>query len=208
MVIWYFWKLSRTLKLYKPKFSRTAIYLTLRNCSYMMRLGLASFIAEVAISCMMVTGNFEFMHYLHEDGVAAFSVACYLFPMIFMFGNAMSILGFLFAPQIVDIFIERPSDASSIGEAGVPLFLLACLPFTLNVVLIGYLQSMEAYRQATVFMLLRGFILIIPCFILLPKMMGVKGLWLAEPVSETLTLLILLGYLILSPSGRRTAEGI
>lgn len=246
MVVWYFWKKSRTLKLYKPKFSRTAIYLTMRNCGYMLRLGFPSFLAEVAISCMMVTGNFEFMHYLHEDGVAAFSVACYLFPMIFMFGNAiaqsslpivsynyglgkhgrihevfvltvilaaglgvaMSILGFLFAPQIVDIFISRPSNASSIGEAGVPLFLLACLPFTLNVVLIGYLQSMEAYRQATLFMLLRGFILIIPCFILLPKLWGINGLWLAEPVSETLTLLILIGYLTLSPSGRHSAEGI
>lgn len=245
MVAWYFWKMSNTLKLYKPKFSRIAIALTLRNCGYMLRLGFPSFIAEVAISCMMVTGNFEFMHYLHEDGVAAFSVACYLFPMIFMFGNAiaqsslpivsynhglgkhdrihqtfvltallatglgaaMSVMGFLFAPQIVDIFIERPSCASDRGEAGVPLFLLSCLPFTLNVVLIGYLQSMEAYRQATLFMLLRGFILIIPCFILLPKFAGIKGLWLAEPLSETITLLVLLGYICLSKSGRRFAGG-
>lgn len=233
MVVIYFMRMSHTLKLYRPKFSRTALWLTTRNCWYMLRLGVPSFIAEVAISCMMVTGNFEFMHYLHEDGVAAFSVACYLFPMIFMFGNAiaqsslpivsynfgldkeervhetfrldvwlaivlgaaMSVLGYIFAPQLVDLFIERPSAASSIGEAGVPLFLLVCLPFTLNVVLIGYLQSLERYKPATLFMLLRGFILIIPTFIILPKLIGIHGLWLAEPVSETLTLIALLVYL-------------
>lgn len=233
MVVWYFLRLSQKLRLYRPKFSSTAVKLTARNCGYMLRLGLPTFIAETAISCMMITGNYVFMHYLHEDGVAAFSVACYLFPMIFMFGNAiaqsslpivsynyglgktgrirqtlhlsvglacglgllMSLLGFLFSPQIVNLFIDISSPANAIGKAGMPLFLLTCLPFTLNVVLIGYLQSLERYRPATVFMLLRGFIVIIPSFTLLPVAIGWRGLWLAEPLSETITLAVLLFYL-------------
>lgn len=244
MVACYFLRLSRQLRLYRPKFSPTALRLTARNCGYMLRLGLPTFIAETAISCMMVTGNYVFMHYLHEDGVAAFSVACYLFPMIFMFGNAiaqsslpivsynyglgnagriretlrlsvglafglglaMSVLGYLFAPQIVDLFIASSSPANAIGEHGVPLFLLTCLPFTLNVVLIGYLQSLERYRPATVFMLLRGYIVIIPCFIVLPMVLGVNGLWLAEPLSETLTLIALAAYGLLSRFG--AAKGL
>lgn len=236
MVVWYFLRKSHRLKLYRPKFTRTAIRLTARNCGYMLRLGLPTFIAETAISCMMITGNFVFMDYLHEDGVAAFSVACYLFPMIFMFGNAiaqsslpivsynyglgngkriretlklsvglacglglaMSVLGYLLAPQIVDLFIDSKSAANAIGETGIPLFLLTCLPFTLNVVLIGYLQSLERYRPATVFMLLRGYIIIIPCFIALPKAIGTSGLWLAEPLSESITLIALLAHLVLT----------
>lgn len=239
MVACYFLRLSHRLKLYRPKLSRTALRLTARNCGYMLRLGLPTFIAETAISCMMITGNYVFMHYLHEDGVAAFSVACYLFPMIFMFGNAiaqsslpivsynyglgksgriretlrlsvgmacglglaMSVLGYLFASQIVDLFIASSSPANAIGERGVPLFLLTCLPFTLNVVLIGYLQSLERYRPATIFMLLRGYIVIIPCFIVLPMVIGVRGLWLAEPLSETLTLAALAAYALLSRFG-------
>lgn len=239
MVSCYFLRLSHRLKLYRPKLSRTALRLTARNCGYMLRLGLPTFIAETAISCMMITGNYVFMHYLHEDGVAAFSVACYLFPMIFMFGNAiaqsslpivsynyglgksgriretlrlsvgmacglglaMSVLGYLFASQIVDLFIASSSPANAIGERGVPLFLLTCLPFTLNVVLIGYLQSLERYRPATIFMLLRGYIVIIPCFIVLPMAIGVRGLWLAEPLSETLTLAALAAYALLSRFG-------
>lgn len=245
MVAFYFLKLSRQLKLYRPKFTRTALSLTARNCGYMLRLGLPTFIAETAISCMMITGNYMFMHYLHEDGVAAFSVACYLFPMIFMFGNAiaqsslpivsynhglgntrrihetlrlsvglacglgltMSILGYLLAPQIVNLFIDPSSAANAIGEAGISLFLLTCLPFTLNVVLIGFLQSMEQYRSATAFMLMRGFIVIIPCFILLPKATGVHGLWLAEPLSEAITLATLLVYMVVKAHASHAESG-
>ncbi len=36
-------------------------------------------------------------------------------------------------------------------------------------------------------MLLRGCILVIPIFILLPHLIGDKGLWLAVPVAEALT---------------------
>ena len=245
MVIVYFLHYSRTIHLYKPKFSLTAISLTLRNCGYMLRLGLPTFIAETAISCMMITGNYMFMSRLHEDGVAAFSVACYLFPLIFMFGNSiaqsmlpivsynhglgksdrimqtfrlsvvlacffglfMSAAGYVFSSQIVDLFIDSASSARLIGERGIPMFLMACLPFTLNIVLIGYLQSLELYIPATVFMLLRGFFFIIPCFILLPIAIGADGLWLAEPLSETLTLLPLSLYLMLrSPLKKRVAD--
>lgn len=234
MVAFYFLRLSNQLRLYRPKFSRTAIRLTARNCGYMLRLGLPTFIAETAISGMMITGNYVFMHYLHEDGVAAFSVACYLFPMIFMFGNAiaqsslpivsynyglgktgrirqtlhlsaglacvlgllMTLVGYLLAPQIANLFIDSKSTANGYASAGLPLFLLTSLPFTLNVVLIGFLQSMERYRPATVFMLMRGFIVIIPCFILLPEAIGLHGLWLAEPLSEAITLAVLLVYMV------------
>ena len=236
MVAWYMFRRSVSLQLYKPKFSKTAIRLTVRNSGYMLRLGFPSFIAETAICCMMVTGNYMFMSWLHEDGVAAFSVACYLFPMIFMFGNAiaqsampiisynsglgktdrvrqtlhisaglacflgllMSVFGFEFAPTVVSMFIDTASPANAIGASGVPLFLLTSLPFTLNVVLIGYLQSLERFRPATVFMLLRGCIFVIPCFILLPHFIGINGLWLAEPLSEIVTLAVLLIYIALS----------
>lgn len=90
MILWYFCGHSKTLKLYKPKFSRTAIYLTLRNCWYMVKLGFSTFVAETSISCLMIAGNYMFMSRLHEDGVAAFSVSCYLLPLIFMFSNAIA----------------------------------------------------------------------------------------------------------------------
>ena len=43
-------------------------------------------------------------------------------------------------------------------------------------------------------MLLRGFIVIIPTFILLPSIIGDLGLWLAVPLSELLTLAVIVAY--------------
>ncbi len=64
--------------------------LTLRNVDYMIKLGSSAFISEASIACMMFLGNYVFIHYLGEDGVAAFSIACYFFPIIFMVYNAIA----------------------------------------------------------------------------------------------------------------------
>ena len=58
----------------------------------------------------------------------------------------------------------------------------------MNVVMIGYAQSLEKAKRATLYTLLRGFVFVVPAFMLLPEMLGTKGLWLAVPVSEALTL--------------------
>lgn len=53
-------------------------------------LGFPSLLGEMAISFLMLIGNFTFMHYVGEDGVAAFSISCYFFPIIFMLNNAIA----------------------------------------------------------------------------------------------------------------------
>lgn len=55
-----------------------------------MSVGSASFITEIAMAVMMLTGNFIFMKYYRDAGVAAFSIACYLFPLMFMMSNAVA----------------------------------------------------------------------------------------------------------------------
>lgn len=88
-VVYMFW-FSSKLHFYKLKMSKTSLMLTLRNVGYMIKMGFATFIGEGAISGMIIVGNFMFMRLLHEDGVAAFSFCCYLFPLVFMFGNSIA----------------------------------------------------------------------------------------------------------------------
>lgn len=90
MVMTYLLKFSKTLHFYRLKLSLTSLYLTIRNSCYMMKLGFSTFLGEVAVSAIIIVGNYMFIKYLHEDGVAAFSVACYLFPLIFIFGNSIA----------------------------------------------------------------------------------------------------------------------
>lgn len=74
----------------KLKFSREVRTGALRNVANMARVGAATFLAELAIGVMMVTGNYMYLRYLGEDGVAAFSIACYLFPLVFSISNAVA----------------------------------------------------------------------------------------------------------------------
>lgn len=222
--------LSRNVHWYKPKFTSTSIRLTLRNVWYMTKLGMSAFIGETAIVCMLIVGNFVFIKYLHEDGVAAYSVACYLFPLVFMFGNSIAqsslpivsynygrkneerirkafrltvglavVLGLLItvfclmeSDTLISLFLDEGTVAYQIGCKGFPYFTLSFLFFTLNVVFIGFYQSIELAKRATLWMLLRGIIFVIPSFILLPMMLGDKGLWLAVPLSEMLTFVVIL----------------
>ena len=79
----------RVVRFCRVKLSHKSMRLTLRNVEYMCRLGLSTFLCEGAIATMMFAGNYVFIRYLGEDGVAAFSIACYFFPIIFMVYNAI-----------------------------------------------------------------------------------------------------------------------
>ncbi len=55
----------------------------------MTYIGFPALLSELAISCLMVVGKLH-VHPLHgKDGVAAYSIACYIFPIIFMVYNGI-----------------------------------------------------------------------------------------------------------------------
>ena len=90
MVVHYMFFRTKTLNFYKPKFSHTAIGLYFRNIGYMTKNGFPSMLGELAMSCVVLTGNLCFVKYLGEDGVAAFSVGSFCLPIIFMIGNSIA----------------------------------------------------------------------------------------------------------------------
>ena len=105
---------------------------------------------------------------------------------------------FIFIPdKLVALFVNTTSKAGQIAIEGFPYFATGIIFFILNVTIVGYYQSVEQIRRATIFVFLRGFALLLPSFILLPKLLGNKGIWLAMPLAEvTTTLLIGILFLI------------
>ncbi len=90
MVAYYMLFRVNTLKLYGLKFSKTSLTLSLRNVGYMVKVGFSGLVGEVAVSIMMLMGNIMFAHAVGDQGVAAWSVACYIFPLIYMVYLAIS----------------------------------------------------------------------------------------------------------------------
>lgn len=89
VLLGYLFRPSVSVRFARLKMSLKSIRLTLRNTWYMVKLGISSCLSEITLAVMMITGNYVFMHYLGADGVAAYSIICYLFPIIFMVFNAM-----------------------------------------------------------------------------------------------------------------------
>ena len=231
MTLIYLLRFSRNVGIYRIKLSWKSMRLTCRNIGYMIRLGSSAFISEASIASMMFLGNYVFISHLGESGVAAFSIVCYFFPIIFMVYNAIAqsaqpiisynfgqqnpvrvartirlalktALGcgiFFFAAtlvfnhQIVGLFIDKSYQAYDIAVNGIPYFAVGYLFFALNIVGIGYYQSIERARRATVITLFRGTLFMLAGFLLLPPVLGVRGIWLAVPLAELLTLLLIIG---------------
>ena len=77
---------------------------------------------------------------------------------------------------VASLFIASNMRAQHICSAGLPYFSLGYVFFTLNIVIIGFFQGTERPRQATLFMLLRGCIFLVPLYLRLPRIAGVHGL--------------------------------
>ncbi len=230
MALIYFIWFSSSIKFYRLKMSVTSLALTLRNLWAMGQIGFATFLTEIAMSITILIGNYQFMALLHEDGVAAFAVACYLFPVIFSINNAVAqasqpiisynygakqnqrvgqtlrlsllaaitcglcvIVSLILGDQIiVGAFLRPEEKAFHIAVDGLPWFATCAVFFALNVAYIGYFQSITKATRAMVYTLLRGMLLPIASFLILPQLFGATGLWTAIPFAELATLAIII----------------
>lgn len=223
----YLLRKSPRIRLQMPKWSKKSILLTVRNTGYIVKLGFSAFLGEASIGVMMLTGNYIFVHYLGTDGVAAFSIVCYFFPIIYMVFNAIIqsaqpiisynygcgfsdrvnqalklafkttlatgtffILVFsLIRKPLVSLFItDSANPAWQYAVDGIPYFASCYIFFGINVVAIGYFMSVEQAKRATLFTIMRGIVMPVICFFVLPLCLGVPGIWLSVAVAELITL--------------------
>lgn len=95
---------------------------------------------------------------------------------------------FSLCPELlVGLFVETDNTAARLAIAGFPYFSVGFVFFIVNLSAVGYFQSVERVKPATIFALFRGFIFLIPSFLILPQILGATGIWLAMPFSEILT---------------------
>lgn len=102
---------------------------------------------------------------------------------------------FVLLPEwLVGLFVGLDNEAAKIAVDGFPYFASGFIFFIFNVTAVGYFQSVERVRPATTFALMRGFIVLIPSFLIMPGLIGTHGIWLAMPVAEALTALAVTGF--------------
>lgn len=233
MVIIYMLFLTNNISLYRLKRTMKSLKLMIRNIGYQTKLGVAALFGDISIAVFMFVGNYVFLHYLNEDGVAAFSIVCYVMPFIFTTANAIAqsgqpiisynygadklhrvnqarllitrtalgagivalLVGMLCADSITHIFLSTEYPSYQMAVVGLPIVALGFIPYIYNVTMIGYLQSIERGRSAALFSALRGVVLMVPAFIFMPQLIEGVGIWLALPVAESITMIIIYSYI-------------
>ena len=114
-------------------------------------------------------------------------------------GALLSVVAFtMFAQELVNMFIGTADPAAIIAINGFSYFAMGFVFFVLNLVAIGFLQSIERVVPAMIFALLRGVLFMVPCFVLLPELMGIRGIWLAMPITEAATFLLVVLYMLIN----------
>ncbi len=230
MLVVYFLFLAKDVRLVMPRLGRRERLQTLNEIWKMCKIGAPAMIGDFAISFMLIVGNYIFIKMLGEDGVAAFSVACYLMPMVFMFANSIaqssmpivsynhgcgqtdrvrkmfnldvvvgigagifvSLFTMFFGGELAALFLDTSTPAFALAKEGLPQFAIGFTFLTLNVVLIGYFQSIEKSKAASVFMFLRGFVFVFLLSLIMPSLFGKVGLWITVPTSEVITLMLII----------------
>lgn len=96
------------------------------------------------------------------------------------------------APHLLISIFNRDEQLVGIASTGMRIFLLMLPVVGAQVISSNYFQSIGKAKISMFLSLLRQVILLIPCLIILPKIFGLTGVWLAGAVADGLSSLITL----------------
>ncbi|MYL71573.1 MATE family efflux transporter [Halobacillus litoralis] len=109
----------------------------------------------------------------------------------FMLGAILFITGLLTAPLLVSLFGLESEEVRELAVQGIRLFFVGYLFLGLNFVYMTYFQSIGKIRPSVIIILLRSFAFILVLLWMLPKLLGISGVWLALPIAEMMVALLL-----------------
>ena len=115
----------------------------------------------------------------------------------FLLMTSLCIVGFIFAPQIVSLFRKDDLEVITIGALAFRAQCVALPLMSLSIPTNMLMQSTGKSLEATILACARQGIFYLPIILILPKMVGLLGVQLAQPLSDALTLVISSIFLVL-----------
>lgn len=93
-------------------------------------------------------------------------------------------------PQVMVGMFNKDPKLMEISVRGAKIYLLMLPIIGISITGSNYIQSIGKAKMAMVLSLLRQVILLMPMIIILPKFLGLDGVWYAQPVADFLTTFI------------------
>ncbi|MCZ2260208.1 MATE family efflux transporter [Sporosarcina sp. G11-34] len=109
-------------------------------------------------------------------------------------GILFFLIGLFASAPIAGLFGDFPEEVMALAIPGIKLFFIAYLFMGMNFVMMTYYQSIGQIRMATWITASREIVILLILLAILPKLLGVTGVWLAIPMSEFIVLLTIYYY--------------
>ena len=111
----------------------------------------------------------------------------------FVFAIVIYLFVFLFTEPIVAVFNSEGNPVlAEYARTGLRLYFIGFLFAGVNIVGTGVLSAVESARWAFITSILRGFVAIILSAFIMSFFFGLNGVWLAFPVAEGITVLLMI----------------
>lgn len=108
------------------------------------------------------------------------------------------VASYTFTDPLIALFnSEKSVELAAYARSGMQLYFIGFLFAAVNVVGSGFLSATERAREAFGISVMRGFVAISICSVVLARVMGLNGVWLSFPAAELLTAMVL-GTVLLS----------
>lgn len=108
----------------------------------------------------------------------------------FIISSILFMLILIFPAAIIKIFVNDPKTVE-MGKTALRLGLCVIPLTTGSIIMSNFYQAIGDAKKSIIFSILRKIVIIIPSLILLPKLLGINGIWLSRPFSDTISFIIM-----------------
>ncbi len=105
-------------------------------------------------------------------------------------------LSLALSQQVVSVFAKRGEPVFDLAVHGLFLFSAGFLFMGFNIFASGLFTALSNGRVSAILSFLRTFVFIVAAILLLPRLLGVDGIWLSIPAAEALALLVSAWYMV------------
>ena len=95
----------------------------------------------------------------------------------------------IFAPELIGIFSDDP-ELMVIAVPAMRIFLSTLIIVGPSILFITTFQGLSKGKEALVLSLIRQLIFFVPALFLLPRILGINGIWLSVPISDVLAFIV------------------
>lgn len=98
-----------------------------------------------------------------------------------------------FAANITSAFnSEQSAQLAAYAIPGIRIYFIGFFAAGINIICAGFLSATDHAKESSILAISRGIVAIIAFALILPKFLGITGVWLAFPAAEVLTLFVAL----------------